>query len=456
MDEKKLYEMAIVDGVLSDIEFFEHSCPIITIPEGVKSINKQALDIPFCLSDPSKCKTDSLLSVKEISLPSSLESVESFEAFTGLESLSKIIVNENNPNFKTYNDYVISNDEKTLIFVPPNSGEEEFIFNDSIERIKKYALCGNMRIKKLSVPERIIGPYYFMDMKALEYVYLPDNVISIPKEGFRGCEKLKEVFASDNLIRVEDYAFAYIPVIPKLPSSIKRLGDAAFAVSAYDTPDKAKTIIIPPNVTSLGLGVCSGREDIIVYDNITPNTKGKVDINNGLPNSNVGWIGIHANLGYTLCAGEWNSDWKAHSITVKDSMTDEIKYKVWMNREGNPRSYYCRLASSWGDNASFDFLNVDKEFKSIKYLEDKSRYALYRLQYPYELTDERKSAFEKYLKKNRIDIIKMCLEIANATLLKEFAEFIDISSIEKKDLDNLMKGAKTKALKECLGTLLNN
>ena len=135
MDEKKLYEMAIVDGVLSDIEFFEHSCPVITIPEGVKSINKQALDIPFYLSDPSKCKTDSLLSVKEISLPSSLESVESFEAFTGLESLSKIIVNENNPNFKTYNDYVISNDEKTLIFVPPNSGEEEFIFNDSIELI---------------------------------------------------------------------------------------------------------------------------------------------------------------------------------------------------------------------------------------------------------------------------------------------------------------------------------
>ena len=78
------------------------------------------------------------------------------------------------------------------------------------------------------------------------------------------------------------------------------------------------------------------------------------------------------------------------------------------------------------------------------------------MQYPYELTDERKSVFEKYLKKNRIDIIKMCLEIANATLLKEFAEFIDISSIEKKDLDNLMKGAKTKALKECLGTLLNN
>lgn len=456
MGEEKLYNMTIEDGVLENIEFYGHSCPTITLPEGVRSINEEAFIIPFYLLDSSKCKTDSLLSISEISMPSSLESAESFNCFADLKNLSKIIINENNPNFKTYNDYVISNDEKTLIFVPPNYGEEEFIFKDSIERIKKYAFCGNMRIKKLSIPKKIIGPYFFMNMKALEYVYLPDNVISIPNEGFRGCEKLKEVFASDNLIRVEDYAFAYIPVIPKLPSSIKHLGDAAFAVSTYNTPDKAKTITIPPNVTSLGLGVCFGREDIIVYDNITPNTKGKVDIINGLPNSNVGWIGIHANLGYTFCAGEWNSDWKAHSITVKDSMTDEIKYKVWMNREGNPRSYYCRLASSWGDNASFDFLNVDKEFKSIKNLEDKSRYALYRLQYPYELTDERKSVFEKYLKKNRIDIIKMCLEIANATLLKEFAEFIDISSIEKKDLDNLMKDANTKALKECLGTLLNN
>ena len=43
------------------------------------------------------------------------------------------------------------------------------------------------------------------------------------------------------------------------------------------------------------------------------------------------------------------------------------------------------------------------------------------------------------LKKNRIDIIKMCLEIANAALLKEFAEFIDISSIEKKDFHFLDK-----------------
>ena len=455
MGEEKLCKLKIEEGVLEDIEFYEHSCPVITIPEGVKRISEQAFEIPFECLDPSKCKTDSLLSIREISLPSSLSSAESFGFFSGLENLSRIIIHEKNPDFKLYNDYVISRDEKTLIFVPSKIGGEEFIFKDSIEKIMKYAFSGNTTIKKLVIPERIIGPYYFIKMKALEYVYLPDNVISIPEEGFRNCEKLKEVFASDNLIRVEDYAFAGIPVIPKLPSSIKRLGDGAFAISPYDTPDEAKIITIPSNVTSLGLGVCYGRENIIVYDNIMPNVKGKIDISNGVPNSNVGWIGIRANWGYNICAAGRNSDWEAHSITVKNHETDEIKYKVWMNREGNLRSYYCRLASSWGDNASFDFYNVDNEFKSIKYLENKSRYALYRLQYPYELTDERKSVFKKYLKKNRIDIIKMCLEIKNVQLLNEFAEFIDIPSIEKKDIDNLMKCAKSKEIKESLISLSN-
>ena len=455
MSDEKLYKLEIEDGLLKSIEFFDHSCPMITIPEGVKKIDKYAFRIPFYLLDPSKCKTDSLLSISEISIPSSLEDIESFKAFAELKKLKSIKINKDNHFFKSYNDYVISSDEKTLICVPPSNGGKEFEFKDSIVRILRYAFCGNNVIKKLVVPERIVGPYYFMDMKALEYAYLPDNVISIPEEGFRGCEKLKEVFASENLIRVEDYAFAYIPVIPKLPSSVRYLGDAAFMVSDYKTPDKAKKITIPSNITSLGLGVCYGREDITVYDNITPNVHGEVDADGGLPNSNVGWIGIVPFSNYTLCASDPNSKWKPHTITVRSLETDQIKYKVWMNRDDVPRSYYCRLASSWGDNASFDFENVDKEFKSIKYLADKSRYALYRLQYPYELSEERKQTFDKYLKKNKTDIIKMCINSTDTDLLKEFDEFIEIGGLDNDTKEDILKTIKNKKVKEAFLSYFN-
>lgn len=455
MSDEKLYKLEIEDGVLKSIDFFDHSCPKITIPEGVKKINETAFHIPYYFLDPTKCKTDSLLSINEISIPSSLEDIESFEAFTELQKLKSITINENNPNFKTYNGYVISGDGKLLIFVPPCSGGEEFEFKDSIVRILKYAFCGNNVIQKLVIPERIVGPYYFIDMKALEYAYLPDNVISIPKEGFKGCERLKEVFASDNLIRVEAYAFADIPVIPKLPSSIRYLGDASFMISGNDIPDKAKKLTIPSNITGLGLGVCYGREDITVYDNITPNVHGQVDVDNGMPNSNVGWIGIIPSIGYTLCASEPNSGWKPHSIAVKSLETDQIKYKVWMNRDAVPRDYFCRLASSWGDNASFDFENVDKEFKSIKGLENKSRYALYRLQYPFELSEERQKTFEKYLYKSKTDIIKMCIKIEDMDLLNEFDEFIEIGGIDSSAKEEILNTIENENVKETFLSYFN-
>lgn len=221
-----------------------------------------------------------------------------------------------------------------------------------------------------------------------------------------------------------------------------------FDISQYLNPEDSNSIIIPKTVRKIPLGLCYRIKDINVYDTITPHVKGKVDTMNGLPNSNVGWIGIQPSYGYTLCAAERNSWWEPHSITVRSAETDQILYKVWMKRDGIPRDYYCRLSSSWGDNASFDFLNVDKQFKKLKYLEDKSRYALYRLQYPYELSEERKQTFDKYLKKNKIEIIKMCIEIKDMTLLKEFDEFIDISGIDNDAKEDILKKIKTKKMKE--------
>ena len=173
-----------------------------------------------------------------------------------------------------------------------------------------------------------------------------------------------------------------------------------------------------------------------------------------MPNSNVGWMGIERFSNYTLCAAEPNSKWKPHSITVRSVESGDIKYKIWMSREGNPREYYSRLASSWGDNASFDFYNIDNSFIKIKYLENKSRYALFRLQYPYELRDDRRGVFERYLKKNSAEIVQLCVFEENIELLKEFTEYIDIAGIKKEKLDKLIRESNEE-IKDYLGTFAN-
>ena len=95
-------------------------------------------------------------------------------------------------------DYFLSPDKKELIRVLPSKGGKEFVFPDSVERIAKDAFDGNKVIEKLVIPSKIIGPYWFTNMKALKYVYFPDNVISIPERCFAGCENLKEVHGSIN------------------------------------------------------------------------------------------------------------------------------------------------------------------------------------------------------------------------------------------------------------------
>lgn len=221
-------------------------------------------------------------------------------------------------------------------------------------------------------------------------------------------------------------------------------------ISHFSDPYDSNSVTIPKNISNISMGICFGKKVISVYDTITPNTFGTLNTFNGLPNSNVGWIAIKPNPGYILSISERNSDWEPHTIIVRSSETDQIKYKVWMNREGEPREYYCRLASSWGDRASFDFSNVDKEFKSLKRLEDKARYALYRLQYPYELSNERKSVFGKYLVKNTIGVIDYCISEKDVDLLKEFADFIDINKIDKEAINNLVNKSDDKMIRDYL------
>ena len=415
------YTFVIRNNILNDISFSVEACPVLSIPEGVKRIGKYAFSRGLKKSF-SELTEKVLKTVKELRLPSTLEKIDDIIQMYYMENLERIIVDSDNQFYKSEDGCLLSSDGKRLLCVPAQNGNKEFEFPKPVEVIGKYAFRNNKVIERIIIPERIKGPYMFHHMKALKQVVFPDDVKAITNGCFYGCMSLQEVRGT-GLTKVGKHAFEYVSSIPTLPETITELADKAFDSNYHE--ELLKSIIIPPNVRKIGLGICHGIRDITIYDTIDPKSKGKIDTLNGLPNSNVGWIGIKHSEAYTLCAHEPNSSWYPHSITVRSAETGDIKYKVWMNRGNNPEDYYCRLASSWGANASFDFENVDKEFKMIRAYEDKFRYALYRLEYPYQLSDERKNVFMNYIKKNYEKIYEHCVKTLDIDLIKELESVYD-------------------------------
>jgi hypothetical protein len=64
------------------------------------------------------------------------------------------------------------------------------------------------------------------------------------------------------------------------------------------------------------------------------------------------------------------------------------------------REYFCFLSSAWGNNATFAFKELDEKFHKIIGMQHKVKVAQYRLEYPYELSEESKDMYEKFLENN--------------------------------------------------------
>lgn len=173
---------------------------------------------------------------------------------------------------------------------------DKISFPSSIQEFGDYSCC-DLLITKLSVPTEVVrlGKFAFSDCK-----YLKDVT-------FYGCDKLTDI---------DDYAFAYCPIIYSyftLPKNVKNVGIMAFAGSSFKSSfalndkietigDKAfasstgsakiETLTIPNSVKSIGQMAFSGNIGVIkigtglrqMGDNpFRGNSKGSMYVNLGNP-----------------------------------------------------------------------------------------------------------------------------------------------------------------------------
>lgn len=207
----------------------------------------------------------------------------------------------------------------------------------------------------------------FYNIDGIEKVTIPDCVTVIGKEAFNRCNNLKQVILPKGLKVVEEEAFYNCPIESlELPEGIEEI-----EYSAFSSIRDLETITIPSSVKKLGWSNFEGTKDIIVFDSM----KARVH----------SFARAYRKYEYT--------------ITVLSKETGEIKYVVPMFSYTNEEleKYLC---DAWHkDKAEFDFEKFDESIKKLKKPEGKATVAEFRLEYPIDLSDENRKAYETYLKR---------------------------------------------------------
>ena len=322
-------------------------------------------------------------------------------------ALRQILVDENNPCFKSVDGILYSKDGGTLVRVPPRYPVTEFTVPEGVHTIAPRAFHFLDQLQSVILPEtvHIIGEESFASCLELTQIVMP-GVKTIANDAFRKCGKLKKMF---------------------LPDGLEFIGEKAFAECGFSAVE------IPKSVKTVKPCAFAHCDTITVYDSIDPDVKPAGQISWGDPKASPGYIADRDKfLGNT---------WHNHTITVRSAQTGEIKFVLPLFSDEKNYDYYSLLMGSWGKNATFDFARLDEYFPEIKGMPNKLTAAVHRLKYPVDLTDNVKDTYTAYLSKSAKDLVKSCIDSGDMETLVFCVPF---GILKKSNIDDLIEYA-TKA-----------
>lgn len=217
---------------------YRDSVKSVIINEGVTSLSEGFLN--------------GLTNADTLKIPSSVSRIDwwTFE----LDGYPNIIVDTNNPNFKSVDGVLYSKDMKTLLRYPKHKNGE-FKISGSVENIGFSAFAGAEGLTKLTIPKTVksigwtcfynaanlqkvsfegkldtISQGMFLNCSALKSVTLPSNVKIIGKHTFYNCKKLENIKFRSTTTDIGDYAFYNCTALKSIDGakSIRTIGGRAF------------------------------------------------------------------------------------------------------------------------------------------------------------------------------------------------------------------------------------
>ncbi|MBO5777105.1 MAG: leucine-rich repeat domain-containing protein, partial [Clostridia bacterium] len=226
------------------------------------------------------------------------------------DGLTSIIVDEDNPNYKTIDGNLYSKDGKTLLKYAEGTSNTIFEIPAGVTTMGSFAFADCNRLTSVIIPDSvtIIYDYTFDNCDGLTSIIIPDSVTIIREFAFRYCDNLTSVtigsgvttivdnafyqcFGLTSIIVDEDnpkyksidgnlyskdgreliqYAIGKLNTTFEIPAGVEIVGYDAFAFC-----DNLTSIIIPDSVTTISMYAfahCDSLTSIIV-DEDNPNYK---------------------------------------------------------------------------------------------------------------------------------------------------------------------------------------
>lgn len=151
----------------------------------------------------------------EVTIPSTVTYIEPY-AFSDIEKLENIYIDDNNTVYKDVDGVVYSKDGKTLeIF--PNGKSGNYTVEPTAEKIGDYAFYYSKKLSSVKIPEGVktIGEGAFGDCSKLESLELPESLESISCFAFYNTGSLKEITIPASVTEIDENAFNDSSIIIK-------------------------------------------------------------------------------------------------------------------------------------------------------------------------------------------------------------------------------------------------
>lgn len=219
---------------------------IITIPDSIDNIPVRAIVDYNDFARYSKVKTIKIgKNITWIGNTLDNKNLNDYgkNIFLNAQSLTEIIVDEDNPKYSSNNGILFNKDQTVLIKYPNGRGPADdtstltYTVGDNVIEVYDHAFFLNKLLKEIVLGENVksIGKYAFSNCPLLDYVKFNDKLETIESEAFSNCKKLNKI---------------------DLPKSLQSVGNGCFKNIGKIN------IYIGSNNTSFGMDVFTGYTEI--------------------------------------------------------------------------------------------------------------------------------------------------------------------------------------------------
>lgn len=250
----QLSSVTLPDGFLSIGDQTFCSCSRLTsiiLPESVTSIGESAF---------SSCGLTS------ITIPSNVNSIGS-GAFNSNPRLTSIIISEDNPYFKMEDDIMYSKD-KTHLILCLTSKEGTYSIPETVVNISADAFRGCSKLTLVELPSGLTSIEHgtFLYCSGLKSVTIPQNVTSIGYDAFSGCTGPMCIVVPTGVTSIGSSAFREVRCIVYAGSAE---GSPWGAKAVYTTMPDENGLIYADEAKTQVLAYVGAGGDVVIPDGVT-------------------------------------------------------------------------------------------------------------------------------------------------------------------------------------------